>query len=185
MSTAAASALQSSREPELYEALIRVSQAIGAHRDPGQLFRALAKELHSVIDFDSIAVVQYGDTGKALYWHLAEKCKQVAEAQRSKVSEQDSVIRWVYDHQQLVVISRVEQEARFPRMMNVFGECGIRSACALPLTTVHRRLGVLFLGSQASETYSEPDLAFLSLLANQIALASDDALNFKALQLAQ
>src|SRR4029077_21108356 len=44
---------------------------------------------------------------------------------------------------------------------------------------------VLFLGSQASETYSEPDLAFLSLLANQIALASDDALNFKALQLAQ
>src|SRR5579862_2756796 len=152
MLTGAASALQSSQEPAVYEALIRVSQAIGAHRDPEPLFRALAKELHSVIEFDSIAVVQYGDTGKALYWHLAERCRQVAEAQRSKVSEQESIIRWVYDHQQPVVVPRVEQDARFPRMMDVISECGIRSACALPLTTVHRRLGVLFLGSQASDT---------------------------------
>ena len=35
-----------------YEALIRVSQAIGSHRDPNDLFRALATELRQVIRYD-------------------------------------------------------------------------------------------------------------------------------------
>jgi hypothetical protein len=38
-----------------YEALIRVSQAIGAHRDPQDLFRAMATELRRVIQFDGMA----------------------------------------------------------------------------------------------------------------------------------
>src|SRR4029077_6725969 len=54
-----------------------------------------------------------------------------------------------------------------------------------PLTTVHRRLGVLFIGSEESEAYSEQDVSFLSLVAGQIALAVDDALNFEASRKAQ
>ena len=41
---------------ERYEALIRVSQAIGAHRDPKDLFRAMVSELHRVRRIGSIAV---------------------------------------------------------------------------------------------------------------------------------
>ena len=44
-----------------YEALIRVSQAIGAHRDPQDLFRAMATELRRVIQFDGIVVAQYDE----------------------------------------------------------------------------------------------------------------------------
>src|SRR5271156_1618737 len=58
-------------DPSLYEALIRVSQAIGVHRDPENFFRALTRELHNVIQFDSIGVVQYDGTGRVLEWHLA------------------------------------------------------------------------------------------------------------------
>src|SRR6202030_3812203 len=84
-----------------------------------------------------------------------------------------------------LVIPCCDRETRFPGALNRVRACGIRSACALPLTTVHRRLGVLFLGSQEPDAYSEGDIPFLSLVANQIALASDDALNFKASQRAQ
>jgi formate hydrogenlyase transcriptional activator len=185
MFMAAEAATQIEQEPALYEALIRLSQTIGAYRDPEEFFCALTKELHNVIKFDSIGVVQYDETGRVLHWHLAEKCKQIVEDQRPKISRQESINRWVHEHQEPIVIPYVEGETRFPRMMHVISQCGIRSACALPLTTIHRRLGVLFLGSQESGAYSEADIPFLALVANQIALATDDALNFKASQLAQ
>jgi PAS domain S-box-containing protein len=59
---------------------------------------------------------------------------------------------------------------------------GVRSVCALPLTTVHRRLGGLAVGSIEADAYSRKEVSFLSLVANQVALAVDDVLNFDALQ---
>lgn len=79
----------------------------------------------------------------------------------------------------------VDREIRFPRMTKWLKECGIQSVCALPLTTVHRRIGILALGSIHSDAYSEDEVDFLSLVANQVALAIDDALNFEASLLAQ
>jgi PAS domain S-box-containing protein len=54
---------------------------------------------------------------------------------------------------------------------------GVRSVCALPLTTVQRRLGGLALGSIDEDAYSSEEVSFLLLVANQVALAVDDALN--------
>src|SRR5258707_11728116 len=62
---------------------------------------------------------------------------------------------------------------------------GVRSVCALPLTTVHRRLGGLALGSIEADAYNGEEISFLSLVANQVALAVDDALNFDASQHAE
>jgi GAF domain-containing protein len=50
---------------------------------------------------------------------------------------------------------------------------GVRSVCALPLTTVHRRLGGLAVGSTQADAYSGEEVSFLSLVANQVALALD------------
>ncbi len=50
------------------------------------------------------------------------------------------------------------------------------------MTTVHRRLGGLAVGSIEADAYSREEVSFLSLVANQVALAVDDALNFDASQ---
>jgi transcriptional regulator with GAF, ATPase, and Fis domain len=52
----------------------------------------------------------------------------------------------------------------------------------LPLTSPRRRLGILFHGSREPHAYDTNDLAFLSLVANQVALAIEDAQNYEALQ---
>src|SRR2546428_7767129 len=59
---------------------------------------------------------------------------------------------------------------------------GMQSICGLPLTTVHRRLGGLCLGSAYPNTYSEEEVCFLALVADHVALVIDDALNFEAAQ---
>jgi len=40
-----------------YESLVRVSSAIGTHRDPRELFGTLARELHRVVRFGYIGVM--------------------------------------------------------------------------------------------------------------------------------
>lgn len=45
--------------PARYEALFGVSRAIGAYREPKELFRVLASELRHVVDFDFIDLFLY------------------------------------------------------------------------------------------------------------------------------
>jgi len=188
MTTGSVSALlqteSESQVADRYEALFRVSQAISAHRDPRELFARLAGELRQVVRFDFIGVAQYDEATRRAKWLLAQ-CDQAQEEPPSECTPQQTLTCWVYQQQKPVVIPFVEREMRFPRMTEWLTTCGIRSACALPLTTVHRPIGILALGSRHPNAYSEDEVSFLSLVANQVALAIDDALNLEASRLAQ
>ena len=173
-----------SQVADRYEALFRVSQAIGAHRDPRELFSTLADELRQVVRFDFIGVAQFDEATSRANWLLAQ-CDQAREEPPSECSPEQTLTCWVYQQQEPLVIPFVEREQRFRRMTEWLTDCGIRSACALPLSTVHRRVGILALGSRHPDAYSEDEVSFLSLVANQVALAIDDALNLEASRKAQ
>ena len=64
-------------------------------------------------------------------------------------------------------------------------QAGLQSVCAFPLSTAHRRLGSLVIASVHRDAYSPEEVRFCSLVADQIALAMDDAFNFQASQRAQ
>src|SRR6202790_5271418 len=126
---------------ERYEALIRVSQAIGAHRDPKDLFRAMATELHRVVQFDGIAVAQYDEASNEILWSACEVCRQQGPIAPPDIPADETITKWVYERQEALVISSLDRETRFPGMMAFFKEEGFQSICALPLTTIHRRIG--------------------------------------------
>jgi len=170
---------------ERYEALIRVSQAIGAHRDPKDLFRALATEMHRVVQFDGIVVAQYDEASDEVLWNACEVCSQQGPASPPDIPADETITKWVYQRQEPLVIPSLERENRFPRMIAFLQEKGFQSVCALPLTTVHRRIGTIAVASKRADAYCEEEVRFLSLVADQAAVAIDDALNFEASQIAQ
>jgi formate hydrogenlyase transcriptional activator len=170
---------------ERYEALIRVSQAISAHRDPEDLFRALATEMHRVVQFDGIVVAQYDESSNEILWSACEVCSQQGPISPPDIPADETITKWVYQSQEPLVIPSLDREQRFPRMIAFLKEKGFQSVCALPLTTVHRRIGSLAVASKHGDAYSEQEVRFLSLVADQAALAIDDALNFQASQIAQ
>ena len=173
---------EESRLADRYEALFRVSQAIGAHRSPKKLFEALTNELRGVIQFDGIAVAQYNESAHSVQWHLSYGCSGSGEQPQPECSSEETICCWVYQHQEPLVIPYVTEEHRFPSLMKQLQECSIQSACALPLTTVHRRIGALVVGSELPDAYSSDEVGFLSLVANQLALAIDDVLAQEQLQ---
>ena len=90
---------------------------------------------------------------------------------------------WVYQNQQPAVLRLTDQDTRFPHMRDRLAKLGLKSACALPLSSAHQRLGSLAFASHLEDAYSPDEQRFLSLVANQIAVAIDDALTQKRLKL--
>jgi len=162
-----------------YEALFRVSRTIGAHRDPAELFESLVRELRGVVEFDLLYCSQYNPAGERPAFCVFE-----TPARRIPLPEfepEETLTAWVCEHQKPLIIPFLERETRFPRVTALLESEGIRSLCALPLRTAHRRLGSFSVGSQRPNAYSQDEIEFLSLVADEVALAIDDAYHFEAL----
>jgi formate hydrogenlyase transcriptional activator len=168
-----------------YEALIRVSQAVSAYREPKKLFDVLVDELRRVIEFDGIGIAQYDETTDAIEWHVSLHCDEPNPVLKDKCVQKETMTCWVFQNQRPLVIPFVDRETRFPDTTEFLKKHKIQSVCMLPLTTVHRRMGSMFMASEHPDAYSEDEVRFLGLVADQMALAIDDALNFEASRTAQ
>src|SRR5437773_7072921 len=166
-----------------YEALLRVSQSLISTRSSEELFSVLARELRAVVSFYVMGVGIYDE--KAHEVRLTSYGEPGDPLEVPKLAPEETFTWWVYQHQQPLIIPSLDSETRFPAVAEMLKNRGVRSVCVLPLTTVHRRLGGLALGSTEADAYSEEEVNFLSFVANQVALALDDALNFDALQHAE
>jgi formate hydrogenlyase transcriptional activator len=165
-----------------YEALIRIATSVRAQREPQGLFEILARELGQVVQFDAIA--QFDERSDKIHWHLCPGCVKPA-APPSEIDKKQTLAAWVFRHQKAVVVPDLFDETRFPSTTPLMLQAGLRSVCAFPLSTAHRQLGSLVIASVHPDAYSEEEVRFCVLVANQIALAMDDAFNFQALQRTQ
>src|SRR6266446_7674682 len=163
-----------------YEALLRVSQTLISIHSSEELFSILARELRAVVNFYVMGVGIYDE--KAHEMDTKSYGEPGLPLQAPKFAPEETFSWWVYQHQQPLIIPSLDAETRFPAVAEMLKNRGVRSVCALPLTTVHRRLGGLAVGSTEADGYSREEVSFLSLVVNQVALAVDDALNFDALQ---
>jgi formate hydrogenlyase transcriptional activator len=167
---------------ERYESLIRIANSIRAQQDPQELFGVLVHELSQVIQFDGIA--QFDESSNKINWHLGVGCRK-RDHGPSEIGREETLASWVYRHQETVVLASLDGETRFPASIPIMREAGIHSVCSFPLTTAHRRLGSLVIASIHRNAYSDDEVRFCALVADQIALAMDDGINFRASQRAQ
>src|SRR6266566_3613657 len=130
---------------ERYEALLRVSQTLISIRSSEELFSLLARELRAVVSFYVMGVGIYDE--KANEMCTTAYGEPGVPLQAPKFAPEETFSWWVYQHQQPLVIPSLDAETRFPAVAEMLKSRGVRSVCALPLTTVHRRLGGLAVGS--------------------------------------
>jgi formate hydrogenlyase transcriptional activator len=165
-----------------FETLVRVSQAIAAHRDLKELFGILADELHGVVQFDLIGVSlrdQASDTFQNYFIDMTSRSELVPE---EELTPEETLALWVYERQEPLLRSTDEMEPHYARLQAILKRADVRSICALPLTTAHRKLGAITFASKQADTYSPNEIRFLSQVVDYIALAFDDALNYAALR---
>ena len=157
-----------------YEALARIAELIRCHPEEKVLFQTCARELHQVVAFDGLS--WFDPAANRVQWHLLGPYESALEAPAVRdITKEESVAWWVYLNQRPVVIPFIDRKTSFPLVVERLSKLGLRSLCALPLSTAHQKLGSLVFASHLDDAYSNEDQQFLSVVANQIAVAMDDA----------
>ena len=168
-----------------YESLVRVSNAIGTHRDPQELFGALVRELHRVLRFDYIGVTIRDEKSNTVHDHFVDAESEAVIPRDPDLPMEDTDGWRVYQSQEALVTSLETQQSRSCKFRELLKKFGILSICTLPLTTAHSKVGTLTFASKAPDIYTAEEVHFLSVVADQIALAFDNALHFDAAQASQ
>jgi formate hydrogenlyase transcriptional activator len=169
------------RERQHYRTLLAVSQAIIAHRDLESLFHGLADLLVQVVPFDYFSLVLHDSPTDTMRLRVLE-CREPLTARPVIVlppGEDPAGLVW--QTQKPLIISRLEELNRWPRLLEVVQQYGVQSYCWLPLRTARRRLGTLVFSCKQSHAYDTADPEFLQQVADQVGVAVENALAFQEL----
>jgi formate hydrogenlyase transcriptional activator len=169
---------------EQYRTLLAVSQAIVSRRGLPALFRELADRLHQVARFDFLSLVLHDATSNAMCMHILETVEPVPPGTVLVLPSEEDPAGWVWQTQQPLITSRVAELTRWPRLLERVQPYGVESCCWLPLTTARQRLGTLVFTSKQPSAYDTADLDFLQQVANQVAVAVENALAFQNIETA-
>jgi formate hydrogenlyase transcriptional activator len=172
------SATMSEEYTQRYAALLRATNTIGTCVDCDAAADVLVQSLHEVIPFDYLQLVTFENDSQTISWHLLYANGARQNLHSADVVVEGTPIQWVHESQQPLVVADWSEETRFAKHGEFLNELDIATTCVLPLARGERRLGVLSLGLSHPEAYSEEDVRFLSIAADQLALAIDAAVNF-------
>lgn len=165
--------------------LLEVSEAIASHRNLDELFGTLARLLPPVVAFDYINALLHDSARDVMRLHVLVSPADSTIRPGLELPVGESASGLVWKTQQPLVVDDIEEERRFPQLIAMMRESGVRSFCAIPLTTALRRLGSLGFGSMSQKNYGKADLEFMQLVANQIAVAIDNVLHDESVREAQ
>jgi formate hydrogenlyase transcriptional activator len=161
------------------EALLEVSEAIAQQRDLPALFHDLAERLHSVLDFDFLALVLHDPARNVMRLHVLEtRLPRTAEPGHES-SIENTPSGWVWQNQQPFIVSDAATETRYPDFMPRLRAEGVQSFALVPLTTAQHRLGALGFGRLLALGISDGEMQFMQRVASQVAVAVDIVLAFK------
>src|SRR3984893_7301106 len=170
---------QAQSADQRHRALLAVSEAIVSHRDLSALFHELAGRLHQVVRFDYLGLALHEATSNTLRIHLLEGTEPTPLPSPPVLPLKEEPAGWVWQTQQAWIFSNVPEEKRWPQALERAKRYGGQSSCHLPLTTARRRRGILFFACKLPSAYETAAIGFLQLVANQVAVAVENAIAFQ------
>src|SRR4029453_3257894 len=142
-----------------YDALLSTSKTLATHRTIGELFRVLGDQLHPIVPFDYLALLLHDDQRAELRLVVLEPADLALPFESKPIADHGPAARG-WGAQQGAGIPIPERGALHVSLAFLRDQ-GWRMTCCLPLTTAHRRVGVLVFGSRSASAYSPPTPPFL------------------------
>jgi formate hydrogenlyase transcriptional activator len=168
-----------------YQTLLEISEAIASNRDLASLFHNLAQHLRTVVDFDVVSTLLYDPARDVMRIHMLEPPQPGGLTGPAEMPVDEVPSGWAWKTQEPLIIQDVSLETRFPQFGKWARQNGVKSYCALPLTSAGRRLGALGFASLKNEIWIDDALEFLTQVARQVAVAIDNAINFESVRSAE
>lgn len=165
----------SNRTGEKYRVLLEITNALVSNLDRDALFKAIASSIRDIITFDRAGITLYDPATDHFQIYALETTAPPVSLQRgADIPRRGSGMGWTFDHRKPLYRPQLPDDRRFFEDECFYAE-GLRSVAYLPLQTRERVLGTFQVASSTSSRYTDADLSFLLEIANQLALALDNA----------
>jgi formate hydrogenlyase transcriptional activator len=135
-----------------------------------------------VARFDFLALVLHDAASNTMRLHVLETCEPVPPGTVIVLPPEEDPAGLVWQTQRPLVTSSVAELRSWPRLLDIVQPYGVQSYCWLPLTTARQRLGTLNFTSKQVGAYDTADMDFLQQVANQVAVAVENALAFQDIE---
>src|ERR1700740_263645 len=164
-----------------YEAVVRISEAIAACREPEELASTLADEIGDFLHFDHLYLAVLKENSKEIEYLVWGKgflpfpdlpIEELPLWHAMTSGDPQHTPDW-------------GTKERFPQFKEWAQKMRLGSGVRVPLTTPHRRLGVFGISRDTVNPFSQEDICFLRLVGRVVAFALDDGLNLRRAQSAR
>jgi formate hydrogenlyase transcriptional activator len=164
-----------------YHALLEVTNVLNSQRDMESLWRACTEQIKDVVPWERAGILLYVPEHDEFRFHALETSMQKRVLQRdASIPRVGSAVGWVYDHREVHVRPRLQQEQVFLEDQ-FYAQEGLGRMVNLPLLVRGSCLGALNIGSIASGEPDPKTLEFLRQVATQLALAIDNVRAYEQL----
>ena len=164
-----------------YEAVMRISEAIAACREPEELASTLAGEIGDFLHFDHLYLTVLKENSREIeYLVWGKGSLPFPDLPIEELPMWHAMASGDPQH-----IADWNTEKRFPQFKEWAQKMGLGSGVRVPLTTPHRRLGVFGISRDTVNPFSDEDVCFLRLVGRVVAFALDDGLNLRRAQSAR
>ncbi|MDH4302210.1 MAG: sigma 54-interacting transcriptional regulator, partial [Nitrospira sp.] len=139
----------------------------------------LAHRLPRVVQVNYVDLSLYDPIKKVMRLHTIQANVPADLVGGHEVAIDDCPAGLVWQQQQSLIVPKLTEERRWPKVIGHMKEDGTESFCFVPLTTSRSQLGAMGFMSLQQDAYSDADIQFLQQVAQQVAVAVENALAFQ------
>ncbi|PYU92464.1 MAG: Fis family transcriptional regulator [Acidobacteria bacterium] len=160
--------------------LLEVTSALVAQLDIRELLAAISAGIRQVVTHDYAALALYDAESKKLRLQpLTAPHESSSDLKEALLPLEGSPAGWVFTRREPLVLTEMTDPRFASETMQSWIELGVKSGCWVPLISRGRPLGALCACSRLEDAFAPADLQMLSHVANQVAVAVDNALAYR------
>ncbi len=159
--------------------LLEITNVLISDLDIRKLLSAISASVSQVTPHDYASLALYDPEIRKLRLHVLNSPAGLAlDAEELFVPLEGAPAGWSFSTRQPLVVDRLDDGRFTTSAIQHLVKDGIRSGCWLPLISHGRPLGTLGVASTKEGAFARTNLNLLSQVANQVALAVDNAAAF-------
>ena len=170
---------QLTQERERLKLILEFTNSVASNLELPEMLRATLTGVRRVMKCDSVWINLPDEEAKNMRVVFQDFPEQIGLFDKQLVPIEGSINEPVFRQGKPMIVNEIEEIRIYPEeYRRAVGE-SIQCGCLLPLINRNRVLGVLTLARRAKECFDDDQVAFLMQVANQLALALENALVYE------
>jgi signal transduction histidine kinase len=154
--------------------ILKINQAISSNLNLHQVFDTLANEVGGLLSYDRISITLLDETGQQLHLRLIKSHGQPIVTKETPRPKEGTVVGWVLSHGKPFIRQDALITQEFFEDRLIVPE-GLRSYIVVPIVSSQQVIGTLNLAAARPGAYTERNLDLLVPIADQLAIAVENA----------